>query len=479
MKLLLSPPSGRSSVPFLTLASLILAGAVCSCSRLSVSTEIYAKDFSYVEDLATLIHKRLRNLDREANRAPKVEEQAREAIRPVFGKLTALAPSVFASDPDDFANSYVEATSAYAINAETKSIRALLQTTEDLGARVTDGIYDYKKFPRPDCRPISKDPNVLLASVFKLKKDYEALLRRINTNWQEGRDRAKRSIDGVAAVYTETLTDEVLKKANSPAPDAANPAFLLPPSPEDLTLAFLLMELEVGSGEEEIKDTTGVTEAAKKVQNKAREIANALKVELKEFDLSGEEMLTGPDIGMEGAEVLPLGDALTPRVVASSEEYWRGLYNRVLTYTWFGNSEIAVRMQSLGEFHVKGVIFDPSRITKATFDGVATAVKVAAAAYGVPLPVSSPDGSPNAGPGGEAASRGAVSKATMRAESNVLRKRMSSRLALEAKLFLQLSTELEKQDAEFGTTQYANDLKTLVEEQVKALEAMSVDTVKP
>jgi len=92
------------------------------------------------------------------------------------------------------------------------------------------------------------------------------------------------------------------------------------------------------------------------------------------------------------------------------------------------------------------VTFDPSRVTQATFDGLSAAVKVAAAAYGVPLPTPEDDG--------EGASKTTdgnaelMSKPALLAQAHAFRKQVQLRDNAKAKLFLQLSEQLAKADGE-------------------------------
>lgn len=177
-------------------------------------------------------------------------------------------------------------------------------------------------------------------------------------------------------------------------------------------------------------------------------------------------------INGEGADVQVLSDVKVPFIVNASEDKWQGIYNYAWSRTLFGNSEIAIRMENLGESHIKGVMFDPSRVTKATFDGLATAVKVAAAAYGVPLPTNGGSGAdPTTLPTGieDSQSTTSVSKARLRAETEIMRQRIRERLSIKAKLFLKLAAELQKTDE--ALTESVENLKMLVDEDVKTIEA--------
>jgi len=95
-------------------------------------------------------------------------------------------------------------------------------------------------------------------------------------------------------------------------------------------------------------------------------------------------------IGDQGLHNDPLASA----VVFAPEEFWRrqewpqGI-NRTEAFGGFGNTDIAIKMQSIGSFTIKGVRLDASKITQATFAVGRQAIKTIAAIYGVPLPVGS------------------------------------------------------------------------------------------
>jgi len=83
-------------------------------------------------------------------------------------------------------------------------------------------------------------------------------------------------------------------------------------------------------------------------------------------------------------KIITLADENIPQVIGASDEHWKRFVNDVSVTGWFGNSQMAVKMEALGEFHLKSALFNPSRVAKATLDAVKEVVKIAAAAYGAP-----------------------------------------------------------------------------------------------
>lgn len=102
-------------------------------------------------------------------------------------------------------------------------------------------------------------------------------------------------------------------------------------------------------------------------------------------------------IGDQGIQ----SDPMASLIVDAPKEAWEGLANRSDAGGTIGDTDIAVKMDSIGEFTIKGVRNDTAKMTTATFQGLNQAVKLAAAAYGIPLPAgnSAPTGSSQAGGG--------------------------------------------------------------------------------
>jgi hypothetical protein len=81
-------------------------------------------------------------------------------------------------------------------------------------------------------------------------------------------------------------------------------------------------------------------------------------------------------------------DPMASYIVSAPEEAWQYDINRSGAFGGMGNTDIAVRVQSNGEFTLKGVRVDADKITKATFTVVKQAVQIVAASYGIPIPTA-------------------------------------------------------------------------------------------
>ena len=115
----------------------------------------------------------------------------------------------------------------------------------------------------------------------------------------------------------------------------------------------------------------------------------ASATELKSADKAVSEVkeaLTGL-IGNQGI----LNDPLASSVVYAPEAYWQRAdpphgINETFASGTFGNTDIAVKMESIGNFTIKGVRLDASKITQATFAVGRQAIKTVAAVNGIPMP---------------------------------------------------------------------------------------------
>src|SRR5688572_8975838 len=80
-----------------------------------------------------------------------------------------------------------------------------------------------------------------------------------------------------------------------------------------------------------------------------------------------------------------MDDPMTPLVVSANRKFWRGTFNKTFGNGLFGNTDIAVKMQGLGDFTLKGVRNDATKTTPAAFQGALFMTKLAAASVGVPV----------------------------------------------------------------------------------------------
>lgn len=78
-------------------------------------------------------------------------------------------------------------------------------------------------------------------------------------------------------------------------------------------------------------------------------------------------------------------DPMTSIVVNGDKEFWKGKTNEAKARSFIGNSDIAIVMESPGEYSIKGIRNDASQATKALFTVTNLTVQTLAKAYGVGL----------------------------------------------------------------------------------------------
>lgn len=83
-------------------------------------------------------------------------------------------------------------------------------------------------------------------------------------------------------------------------------------------------------------------------------------------------------------------DHLAPFIISASENYWQGVFNKTEASGQIGNTDIAIKMETIGTFTIKGVRLDASKVTEASFQVLKQSVKLVAAAYGIPTPGGTP-----------------------------------------------------------------------------------------
>ncbi len=134
--------------------------------------------------------------------------------------------------------------------------------------------------------------------------------------------------------------------------------------------------------------STQVTSAS--VQSEMSPFTSPLKDTL---DAVSIDPLEREELEIGTVERLPLTDARVAEIVGAPNEDWAKYVNDVKVTGYFGNSEFSIVMRNLGNYHLKGVVFDPSQVSQATLDTMAQAVNMVAAAYGVPVRVGDSDSS--------------------------------------------------------------------------------------
>ncbi len=83
-------------------------------------------------------------------------------------------------------------------------------------------------------------------------------------------------------------------------------------------------------------------------------------------------------------------DHLAPAIISAPNNYWKGVYNKTKASGQIGNTDIAIKMETVGTFTIKGLRLDASKVTEATFEVLKQSVRMVAAAYGVPIPSGAP-----------------------------------------------------------------------------------------
>jgi|GEM_PF-4835567 len=102
-----------------------------------------------------------------------------------------------------------------------------------------------------------------------------------------------------------------------------------------------------------------------------------------------------------------LGDPQASLAINAPAHYWQGVYNEAYGGGGPGNIDVAIVMNKIGSFSVKGLRHDTGAVTAATFEVLRQTIRVAAAAGGVPIPIT---GTP--APEGEAAATEATDPLT-------------------------------------------------------------------
>lgn len=139
------------------------------------------------------------------------------------------------------------------------------------------------------------------------------------------------------------------------------------------------------------------TKSGKKIDSpEARKAAiEALIKEIADVRVAGdaqlERALVSPALDasrvVTASVIVPLNDKAIPMILTAPDDAtsWKKSVNDVVSWNWFGNSEVAFRMDSLGDSHIKGILFDPSEAMKTGFNVFTKALEITASAYGANL----------------------------------------------------------------------------------------------
>ena len=85
-----------------------------------------------------------------------------------------------------------------------------------------------------------------------------------------------------------------------------------------------------------------------------------------------------------GADIL--GDPLLGYVLRAPQKSWTGLLNLATTHVVGSNSDVAIVMDDVGKFSVKGIRANSTAATAAAFTTLTSVMDIAAVAAGVPVP---------------------------------------------------------------------------------------------
>lgn len=433
----------------LAIAALALVSAwTASCSHLSVQTEVFLKDLRSIQDRATVIQRSLEQVlaandgSKRIDLAAAIDEAALEAeLEEVWDDLLELAPDVFVGTPEDFSESFLATVRSLPRTTVRRS------TVEDLLARAE------RLSSEP---PFYASLSVASTKIAELEQDYAELARLITAPLDQVTAATKESFGGAVRDYYTAELEIAADSANGddPAPPATPPGeeadgeTATAETEADAAAGVVARAADEPAGEDEDDGPVDPIlerlkalepgEAQRELERLARRADRyALDIVRAGFD-TGLDLALELDASEDQLGVLPLTDPAVPSIVSAPDAYWKGVYGKVRGCTWFGNAEIAIRMEDLGQFHMKGVTFDPSRVTKAALDGIGSAVKIVAAAYGVPVPQATE----SKGEGGEADPT-QVTRSRLQAQLNELKALESRELATRAESFYKVLGRLQ------------------------------------
>lgn len=406
------------------LLAVALVSFVGSCSNLTVKTSVYNGTLDSVVTSMSFIIEGLDRLELKVAQAlPALEAGAKELITK-YSEAFASGPDAVAHDFGAVLQETLDKTSTERgeIRTEATKVRQLAS-----GPCVTD-----------------IDLMALNRRARRIQATYDSHVQRVSAGLEERLEDnltdVQTSVTGFYAVSTlanHNRADQKEKLARLTRLDKVTGSTIAAAmaAENNYLVAPALITAAIMKAEQKLNDT-------------ARMLDNIFQREV------GPEIAAVEDTVKASAAIMvaPLSDAEIGRIVDAPEQYWTGIYNRVCGSTWFGNAEIAIRMENLGQFNMKGVVFDPSQVTKAAVDGIAATVAVAAAASGVPVVgVKANSGNGNA-ENGETAT---VSKASIAAEAGALRAAMRERELLAAKLFSRILQQMDKKPDEDGSNRDA------------------------
>ena len=178
---------------------------------------------------------------------------------------------------------------------------------------------------------------------------------------------------------------------------AARVAEILSPVAAKVNKAYETAAASAKDEEERIKHTNDAWPTFVAAQAELRLVPQQLSEDLRKNVRTNDPSAVAAsqaEIAREGEEVVKgyvgnhgiLDDLHASAVVNAPDEYWHGQFNKTYASGQFGNIDIAIKMEEIGNFTIKGVRNDAAAITRATFAVGQQAVQTIAALYGIPVP---------------------------------------------------------------------------------------------
>jgi len=263
-----------------------------------------------------------------------IEPTADEYIRAIT-ELKKLTPESTAGDPEQFRPSYITA-----VKNEIKPLQPQINRVVSAAENVLKSAY-----ASTSNENVRKDMSELQIEMQKLIEGLQTGLDNVSKSEQ------KAVIDSINTAYDVTISSGAWNKLAT------------------------ITGLPVNSPEEK--------QAAK---SSLKQKVNIVRLDFPQAIRTLLAPILDVQSGTSDLLMLPLSDPNVPIVVGSDDTKWRKWVNDVYSTNFFGNSEVAFRMEGLGENHIKGVLFDPSQVTKVGLNVFSVALRTTAAAYGLPLP---------------------------------------------------------------------------------------------
>lgn len=215
-----------------------------------------------------------------------------------------------------------------------------------------------------------------------------------------------------------------------------------------------------------VKDDKGLSKNAKvkaqqqaTAQDEVNKIEAQATVEAATTATKGAAKVAASARSVVGGPTL-FGSGYAALVTGAPENAWKPRFNQAQGDGWMGNSTIVIRMNSQGDFSVKGMSFDPSTVASTAQKASVQAVMMAATIMGAPVrpdSLSKPEDKVGFGavePSNAEAERD-VAKATLAERRSAVRALAQAILVEDARI---LGTDAQRQAANSAIAAQANAL---------------------